>query len=75
MPHIPSLRYTVIIKFLQSREYKIARQKGSHIRLLHPHKIPITVPAHDPVSRGVLRKILRDTSESVESLNIFLRLR
>ncbi len=58
--------------FLKTLGYSATRQKGSHIRLHHKERISVTVPRHKPVSRGVLRKILRDTNETAESLQEFL---
>jgi len=37
-----------------------------------PMKKPITVPAHNPVARGTLRKILRDADISAEDFLNFL---
>lgn len=72
MGKLPSVKYILVLDFLQSIGYVIARQKGSHIRLHHKRKISVTVPAHDPVSKGVLRKILRDTGQSIEDVVSFL---
>ena len=73
MPHLPSISYVVVIDFLKSLGYITVRQRGSHIRLHNSAGISITVPRHKPVSRGVLRKILRDTKETPEILNNFLK--
>lgn len=72
MPHLPSLPYTVIIDFLKSLGYTTVRQRGSHIRLHNPNRVSVTVPRHKPVTRGVLRKILRDVNETPENLKTFL---
>lgn len=72
MSPISSLKYTEIIRFLFSLGYLKVRQKGSHIRFECQNRISITVPAHNPVSRGVLRKILRDSGEIVKNLKDFL---
>ncbi len=72
MSPIPSLKYTEVAKFLSSLGYVKVRQKGSHIRFECLGRVSVTVPAHNPVSRGVLRKILRDTGETVENLKDFI---
>jgi predicted RNA binding protein YcfA (HicA-like mRNA interferase family) len=66
MPKIPSVSFKKVIGALEKCGYKISRQKGSHIRMCHDTESPITVPAHNPVARGTLRKILRDSKLSVE---------
>jgi predicted RNA binding protein YcfA (HicA-like mRNA interferase family) len=51
--------------------YYIVRQRGSHIRLHHPSKKPLTIPDHKVLGRGLLRKLLRDAELSRED---FIRL-
>jgi predicted RNA binding protein YcfA (HicA-like mRNA interferase family) len=46
--------------------YRVISQKGSHIRLHHPVKKPLTVPNHKTLGKGLLRKLLRDSEVSVE---------
>jgi predicted RNA binding protein YcfA (HicA-like mRNA interferase family) len=69
MPKLPSWPHGKIIRALEKLGYKIVRQKGSHIRMHHKYKIPVTIPTHNPVAKGTLRKILRDAEISIESLN------
>lgn len=68
---LPSLHYKKLIKALEKVGYKISRQKGSHIRMSAERKETITVPAHNPVAKGTLRKILRNVNLSVSD---FLKL-
>ncbi|MFH1432757.1 MAG: type II toxin-antitoxin system HicA family toxin [archaeon] len=52
--------------------YEIVRQKGSHVRMIHRSdnsKAPITVPLHQTVGRGLLRKILKQSEISVNEFN------
>ena len=53
--------------------YQVARQKGSHIRLIHhdPKRNPLTIPDHKTIGKGLLRKLLRDAERSVSD---FLKL-
>ena len=59
LPVIPS---TKLIAFLEKIDFVIIHQKGSHVRLKHKDGRIVTVPHHSsqPVSKGVLRKIIRD---------------
>ena len=60
MPKLPLISGRKIIKIFQEIGYQIARQKGSHIRLHHKERNSITIPDYKTISRGLLRKILRD---------------
>lgn len=62
MSKVPSLSYQKIIKALERDNWIVVRQKGSHIRLekkLTDETLKITVPAHKPVKRTTLAKILK----------------
>lgn len=62
MSKVPSLSYQKIINALQRNNWIVVRQKGSHIRLekkLSDETLKITVPAHKPVKRTTLAKILK----------------
>jgi len=56
---------------LEKLRYEKVRQRGSHIRLKCPGRKSVTVPNYKEVSRGLLRKILRDAEISIEE---FLKL-
>lgn len=62
-----------IIKILEKIGYRQVRQRGSHIRLAYFNKKSVTVPDYKIVSRGLLRKILRDVELSVEEFLKFLK--
>ncbi len=72
MPNLPILSGKEIMKALAKIGYRQIRQRGSHIRLSCPGKRSITVPDYKTVSRGLLRKILRDAELSLEKLNKIL---
>ena len=62
MSQVPSLSYQKIINALKRDNWEVVRQKGSHIRLekkLPDETLKITVPAHKPVKRSTLAKILK----------------
>lgn len=66
MDRLPILSGREIIKILEKIGYREVRQRGSHIRLSCPNKKSITIPDYKTVSRGLLRKILRDVEISRE---------
>jgi len=66
---IPSLSYERIIKALQRDGFVVVRQKGSHIRLQKhtaEKTLKVTVPAHKPVKKTTLARIIKDCSLTVE---------
>lgn len=70
-PQLPVLSGNDLIRALTKFGYEQVRQKGSHVRLRHPtdsKKLPVTVPLHDEIAFGTLRRILRDAGISVEQL-------
>jgi predicted RNA binding protein YcfA (HicA-like mRNA interferase family) len=68
---LPFLSGREICKALEKLGYVKVRQRGSHIRLKCPGRKSVTVPNYKEVSRGLLRKILRDAEITVEE---FLKL-
>lgn len=69
MPKVPSENYDRIISALERLGFRILRQRGSHIRLeksLRDRTLKITVPAHKPVKRSTLSKILKQAEVSLE---------
>lgn len=73
-PKLPVVSGREAIARFEKIGYRNVRQKGSHVRLLHPtdaSRKPLTVPDHKTLGRGLLRKLLRDAQVSVED---FLRL-
>jgi len=64
MDKLPILSGRQIIKALEKIGYRIDRQESSHMRLECPGHRSVTVPDYRTVSRGLLRKILRDAELS-----------
>ena len=64
MAQLPVLSGREIVRALGKLGYYLSRQRGSHIRLAHKSRRPVTVPDYGPVSKGLLRKILRDAELS-----------
>jgi predicted RNA binding protein YcfA (HicA-like mRNA interferase family) len=63
---LPLLSGKEICKVLSKIGYFKVRQRGSHIRLKCPGRKSVTVPDYKEISRGLLRKILRDAEISEE---------
>jgi predicted RNA binding protein YcfA (HicA-like mRNA interferase family) len=71
---LPILSSREIIKILERIGFQNTRtSKGSHFRYTHPDGRKTTIPVHKgrTISRGLLRKIIRDIELSPEE---FLRL-
>jgi predicted RNA binding protein YcfA (HicA-like mRNA interferase family) len=68
---LPLLSGREICKALEKLGYVKIRQRGSHIRLKCSGRKSVTVHDYKEVSRGLLRKILRDADISIEE---FLKL-
>lgn len=60
MSKLPLISGKIAIKVFTKIGYRIVRQRGSHIRLHHPTKRPLTIPNHKILGKGLLRKLLRD---------------
>jgi predicted RNA binding protein YcfA (HicA-like mRNA interferase family) len=66
---VPSLPYTKIVKALRRDGWIVVRQRGSHIRLqqqIDNEMLKITVPAHKPVKRTTLARILKQARMTLE---------
>jgi predicted RNA binding protein YcfA (HicA-like mRNA interferase family) len=69
MSKVPSLSYQKIIAVLERDGWIVVRQRGSHIRLekkLPDETLKITVPAHKPVKRSTLAKILKQAKINLD---------
>jgi len=67
---VPSLNYPQIVAAFERAGWQVVRQKGSHIRMQKRSERgaqKITVPAHKPVKRSTLAKILKDAELDVET--------
>jgi predicted RNA binding protein YcfA (HicA-like mRNA interferase family) len=69
MSKVPSLSYIQIIAALKRDEWIVVRQRGSHIRLekqLPDETLKLTVPAHRPVKRSTLARILKQARIEID---------
>ena len=60
MTELPVVSGKEVVKALKRAVYFIRRQRGSHVRMYHAAKPPVTVALAKTVKKGTLRKILRD---------------
>ena len=70
-PRHPVVSGNELIRALAKFGYETVRQKGSHVRLRHPtdpKRLSVTVPLHDEIALGTLRRIMRDAGVTVEQL-------
>ena len=74
MPRMPPVSGKDLIGVLQRIGFRVVRQIGSHVRLKHEDGRVVTVPVHvgQDVSRGLLRKILRDAELTPDDLSKLL---
>jgi len=74
MSRLPILSGRKVIRALEQIGFEVLRQKGSHVRLKHEDGRVVTVPVHagQDISRGLLRKILRDAELTPQKLKILL---
>ena len=72
MPGLPVISGDRCISAPERIGYRIARSKGSHIRMRCPGRKPVTVPRHRELDRGTLKAILRTADLSVEEFTILL---
>jgi len=73
---VPSLNYPEVISAFQRAGWTLVRQRRSHIRLQRGSNEgvqKITVPAHKPIKRSTLAKLLKDAKIGVDEFLGHLR--
>ncbi|MBA7507092.1 hypothetical protein ES706_05808 [subsurface metagenome] len=73
MPELPVISGDQCISALERIGYRVARIKGSHVRMRCPGRKPVTVPRHHELDRGTLKAILRTANLTVEGFVKLLR--
>lgn len=66
MTKLPVISGKDAIKALLKTGYFVKRQKGSHVRLYHETRPPVTVPLEKTLKKGTLRGILRTAEIDVK---------
>lgn len=72
MTALPSLSCRKAVNAFQRAGFVVIRQRGSHIRLQKrsgDKVIKITVPAHTPIKKSTLARIIKDANLTVEEFN------
>ena len=72
MPELPIISGDQCITALELIGYRVARTKGSHVRMRCSKRKSVTVPRHRELDRGTLRAIIRTAEISVEEFNKLL---
>ena len=65
MPKLPTVSCKQLLRLLSQLDYRIDRQRGSHVRLkkiLPEGHHSITIPAHKELAKGTLNDILNTLS-------------
>lgn len=73
MPELPVISGDQCISALERIGYRVARIKGSHVRMRCLGRKPVTVPRHHELDRGTLKAILRTANLTVEGFVKLLR--
>ena len=71
MSKLPVISGREAVKFFEKLGYSLVRQRGSHMRMIHKSdssKKPLTIPDHIELSKGLLRKLIRDAEITVQDL-------
>ncbi|MBX3083597.1 MAG: type II toxin-antitoxin system HicA family toxin [Anaerolineae bacterium] len=73
MPKIPSVSARECIRAFEKAGFSVTRQSGSHVILHNGKGVRISIPEHNPVSKGVLRGAIKDAGLTVEEFITLLR--
>ncbi len=58
------------VRKFQKAGWSVARQKGSHVMLTKPgYQWTLSIPQHDELGPGLLRKLLRQADLTTEKFN------
>ncbi len=69
MTKVPSLDYKEVLAAFQRAGFIEVRQRGSHIRIekeTPEGTIKLTIPAHKPIKRSTLSRIIKDSGLTLE---------
>lgn len=66
MAELPIISGDDCIAALERAGYRVARMRGSHVRMRCEGRKPVTVPKHKELDRGTLKAILRTANVSVD---------
>lgn len=75
-PKLPAVSGRQAVRVFERIGYRVVRQRGSHIRLrdeTNLNHLPLTVPDHDTLKPGLLRKLLRDADLAIDEFVALLK--
>ncbi len=74
-PPLPVVSGREAIAAFEKLGYGITRQRGSHVRLIHPSRRecrPLTIPLHKELDRGLLRALIRTAGITSDEFTFLL---
>jgi len=67
MSHLPVISGKDAIKAFSRYGFTVARQTGSHVIMVKQSmEVTLSIPLHDPMKRGTLRRLITDAGLTVE---------
>ncbi len=67
MPRPPSVPWTDVVRVFANLGWQYDRTRGSHYIMIRPGRPGLlSVPMHNPVKLGTLRKLIRQAGMTVE---------
>lgn len=58
------------VRKFQRAGWTVARQRGSHVMMVKPgYDYTLSIPQHDELGIGLLRKLIRQANLSIDSFN------
>ena len=67
MPKLPSLPWSKAVSAFEKAGWRYDRTRGSHYIMIRPGRPGLlSVPMHDPIKKGTLRKLIRQSGLTVE---------
>jgi predicted RNA binding protein YcfA (HicA-like mRNA interferase family) len=69
---VPSLNYPDVTRAFERAGWELIRQKGSHMIFAHGRR-KIVIPAHKPIKRSTLARILKQAGISIDEFLDLLR--
>jgi len=73
MPRLKVLSGENVIKILESFNFAVISQKGSHVKLrrtIKKHNQTLTIPNHKELDKGTLRAIFNQASKYISELEL-----
>jgi predicted RNA binding protein YcfA (HicA-like mRNA interferase family) len=72
MPRLPALNWRDAVRAFERAGWQHDRTRGSHYVMIRPGQPGLlSVPMHDPIKRGTLRRLIREAGLTVDE---FLKL-